>query len=186
MRTCGRRQPRQNQTHLRTRTSLKLRIRTNRIDYKVSMKTLEERFNKHWIPEPYSGCWLWTGAAGERYGQIRINRNLIQPAHRVSYGLFRGEIPAGLNVCHRCDTPCCVNPAHLFLGTQLDNVRDSVHKGRANRAKGELNGHAKLTESDIAEIRQSKSKLREIAQKYGIILNHAYMIRKRKLWRHLP
>lgn len=72
-----------------------------------------------------AGCWLWSDIDDNRYGQFRG-----MAAHRVSYELFREEIPDGMFVCHHCDVPRCVNPDHLFLGTQKDNMQDKVSKGR--------------------------------------------------------
>ncbi len=101
-----------------------------------SSRTLEDRFNEKWTPEPFSGCWLWTaGVMVGGYGQIFIRslddgRKKFDGAHRVSWRLFKGEIPEGMFVCHRCDTQSCVNPDHLFLGTAADNTRDSIQKGR--------------------------------------------------------
>lgn len=94
-------------------------------------KTLLERFNSKYIPEPNSGCWLWIG--GEHkfgYGVMGDENHKSTAAHRISYRLFNGEITDGLCVLHRCDVPQCVNPAHLFLGTKKDNTRDAMKKGR--------------------------------------------------------
>lgn len=80
-------------------------------------------------PEPNSGCWLWTaGLGGSGYGALRYGTPTR--AHRVSYMVFVGPITDGLFVCHRCDTPLCVNPDHLFLGTAKDNAVDAMRKGR--------------------------------------------------------
>lgn len=77
-------------------------------------------------------CWLWEGAQTRGYGQLTHDRR-HHYAHRFSWQITRGEIPEGMVVCHRCDTPLCVNPDHLFLATQLDNVRDCISKGRSRR-----------------------------------------------------
>jgi hypothetical protein len=95
-----------------------------------------ERFMAKVSPEPTSGCWLWTGALGmDGYGiRVHLHGEERKPrrAHRASWEIFRGPIPDGLWVLHRCDNPPCVNPDHLFLGTQTDNIRDAVRKGRRN------------------------------------------------------
>jgi hypothetical protein len=86
------------------------------------------------IPIPFAGCWIWMGQIDkDGYGQFRMcATDKWHKAHRASYELFVGEIPAGKNVLHTCDVPGCVNPAHLYIGTQKDNVRDMQERGRAN------------------------------------------------------
>jgi hypothetical protein len=76
------------------------------------------------------GCWLWTASAKSRYGAIALGNGKRTSAHRFSYELYFGVIPEGLNVCHRCDVPKCVNPKHLFLGTARENVNDCIKKAR--------------------------------------------------------
>ena len=96
--------------------------------------SLRERFERKFMPEPISGCWIWTGSLNKRhngYGQIRIGDGKPLLAHRASYELHIGTIPDGMCVLHKCDVPCCVNPNHLFLGTHADNMRDCHSKGRA-------------------------------------------------------
>lgn len=86
----------------------------------------KREFEDRYIPEPMSGCWLWLGAGDENgYGRFRRIR-----AHRYAYLKFIGEIPAGKFVCHKCDNPACVNPAHLWLGENRDNLEDMTKKGR--------------------------------------------------------
>ncbi len=97
---------------------------------------LINRFNDKWMPEPNSGCWLWMGNTGRQgYGEIKIRCKSFL-AHRVSWELINGPIPKGLKVCHHCDTPACVNPDHLFLGTQNDNINDAISKNRIKRING--------------------------------------------------
>ena len=92
--------------------------------------TIKDRLEAYSMPEPNSGCWLWLGSVkGGEYGQIRIHCvNMF--AHRVSYEEYVGPIPEETQVLHRCDTPSCINPSHLFLGTQRDNMEDMAAKGR--------------------------------------------------------
>jgi hypothetical protein len=84
------------------------------------------------VPEPNTGCWLWMGATTTQdYGIIVIDGRAVG-AHRVSYALFVGDVASDDFVCHRCDTPLCVNPAHLFLGKNSDNMLDMFRKGRGS------------------------------------------------------
>lgn len=92
------------------------------------MKDASERFLEKCIPEPNSGCWIWTGFAAP-YGRFKY-KGKQHSAHRVSYEMFKAEIPDGAFVCHRCDNPLCVNPDHLWVGTAKDNSRDRNAKGR--------------------------------------------------------
>lgn len=98
-------------------------------------KTRLQRFNERWTPEPNTGCWLWTGGTiGFGYGCFVLDAaDKARTAHRASYVLHVGEIPSGMEVCHACDVPQCVNPSHLFLGSHADNMADCSAKGRTQR-----------------------------------------------------
>ena|ERR1700686_307593 len=137
---------------------------------KQRLRSLEQRFWDGFVGEPNSGCWLWMGTVtANGYGQIR--EDYAQPSprlyvHRVSWGLHKGPIPNGLHVLHKCDTPACCNPAHLFLGTMADNTADKVAKGRQSR--GSAHYLAKFTPVQIAAIRRSSKQQADIARQYGV------------------
>lgn len=153
----------------------------------VVLKTLLERFESKYIPEPNSGCWLWFGAA-QKDGRGTLAKspkgNIVAP--RVSWQLFRGEIPDGLDVLHTCDVPACVNPDHLWVGTHKENMHDCIRKGRfvLSNARGERMG--KLTNAQVMEIRSRKLKNKEYAVKFGIRADHVSVIQSGRLWSHLP
>lgn len=120
-------------------------------------RPLEERFHeKYEIVEP-GGCWVWmAGTSSTGYGLVHTGSRM-ERAHRMSWELHNGPIPEGKGyhgtcVLHRCDVPSCVNPNHLFLGSQAENMADMNAKGRVSR--GEAHGHAKLTETDVLDIRK--------------------------------
>lgn len=105
---------------------------------------LRARFEQSYLPEPNSGCWLWDADTDNKgYGRIRDDGK-VRLAHRVSLFLNVGKFPTKF-VLHRCDTPCCVNPEHLYEGTQLDNMRDRSTRGRMADQRGERSHRAKLT-----------------------------------------
>lgn len=98
------------------------------------------RFEKQIIRNAYTNCWIWGARAKHGYGELELVHqgtgvSKFYRAHRVAYGIYCGPIPAGMVVCHKCDVKLCVNPQHLFLGTQLDNMRDMRNKGRSTKGK---------------------------------------------------
>lgn len=96
------------------------------------IELMKDKINKN-IEIDENGCWLWMASRHKQgYGNLSYKR-IPSLAHRVSWMVYNGEIPQGIKVCHKCDEPSCVNPDHLFLGTQLDNVGDCVKKGRFTR-----------------------------------------------------
>ena len=133
-----------------------------------------------------SGCWIWTGTVTSRgYGQL-ISHNKKVYAHRASFQAFVGDIPDGMVVCHACDNVHCVNPDHLFLGTQKDNLQDMKHKGRSTR--GEKNTQAVLTESKVMEI---KSLLdagwtqEQVAKHFKVSRSNIGLIKRKARWNHV-
>ena len=136
------------------------------------------------IPVPETGCWLWEGTYDSRgYGVIKIAVRQYK-AHRLSYELFVGSIGEYF-VCHKCDTPSCVNPAHLFLGTPYDNMIDKSRKGRASSFPGETNPMASLTEEDVRSILKDTRNQYVIAAEYGIGQGHVSRIKSRRVWKNV-
>lgn len=153
----------------------------------IPRTSIEVRFSRHFIPEPMSGCWLWVGMETRHgYGEIRRGgkRDGRVLAHRLSWQIHNGPIPDGMVVCHRCDTPACVNPDHLFVGTQAENIADMWSKGRG--AAGESAPSAKLSESDVKAIIADSRTQEEIAADYGVSSSHVSMIQTGRQWRGLP
>jgi len=138
-------------------------------------------FESRVIPEPNSGCWLWiAGHDRNGYGLMTGNAK----AHRVSYELHRGPIPAGVLVCHKCDTRCCVNPDHLFLGSEKDNSEDMSRKGRA--ACGQKHWNSSLTERHVIAIRADKTSTHAaLAKLYPVSAEMISLIRNGKAWKHV-
>lgn len=146
-----------------------------------------ERFWRYAHPEPNSGCWLW-GAALNDLGYGIFHAEGERTAHRASWRLHRGEIPDALHVLHRCDNRACVNPAHLFLGTHADNVRDMWSKGRGPRRQGEAVASSKLAEDDVVAIRsmyRSGARQVDIATAFGVAQTTISSIVRRQRWRHV-
>ncbi len=145
-------------------------------------RPIQPKFEKHISMEPMSGCWLWTGDVADRsrpgsnYGSFSINYKRCR-AHRVSWELYHGPIPEGMGVLHKCDTPTCVNPRHLFLGTQKDNAADAGKKGRL--AIGEDNGKTKLTDEQVRQIREDARSPFIVADTFGINVMYVRQLKHR-------
>ena len=134
----------------------------------------------------FDECWEWMGQVNRKhYGILRWDKKL-QSAARVSWQIHNGPIADDLHVLHRCDLPWCVNPKHLFLGTNADNVADKVAKGRQARLAGEVNGQTTLTESIVAEIRdlywEQYLYQQDIANRFGITQSQVSRIVNNKRW----
>lgn len=131
-------------------------------------------------------CWLWTGSMTKGYGKMGVDGHTVS-ASKIAYELFVGPVPNESDVLHECDVPACVNPEHLFLGTQQDNSDDMIRKGRDKRGihPGKLNGRAKLSEQDVADIRSSAESGVALAAQYNVSSQTISAIRSGKLWRHI-
>jgi hypothetical protein len=152
--------------------------------YKRNRKSLKERFEKFFEKLDSSICWEWIGAKSKSgYGQLGVEGK-PKLAHRISYEIYKGEIPNDLFVCHKCDNRKCVNPDHLFLGTRSDNMIDMYLKDR-HVTKGESNGSSKLVESDILDIRKSDKSQKELMLIYNISKSQINKIINKKVWRHI-
>ena len=143
---------------------------------------MRERLEYHSMPEPNSGCYLWlTHSNADGYGII-VYKGVRSLAHVAAYREFKGPTN-GLHVLHKCDNPGCINPDHLKLGTNLDNIADKMAKQRQTR--GENVAMSKLKEPQIVEIRASKLNHQEAANLYGVSRSLVYQIRRRMIWKHV-
>ena len=136
--------------------------------------------------DPETKCWEWDLYKQEDgYGVIKANGK-AQLAHRVSYEAFKGS-PEDMHVCHTCDNPGCVNPEHLFLGTNQDNVTDKMNKGRHRSGGPAKSGdkRAKLTSEDVLAIRQSTDNQPTLATQYGVSQATISNIKRRVVWTHI-
>lgn len=130
-------------------------------------------------------CWLWTAQAtcNGGYGAINAGRGPKLRAHRVAWALAGNDLPSGLVLCHKCDTPKCCNPNHMFLGTKKDNTQDMIRKNRNSKppvSLGERHHKATIADKEIETIRASKDKLRVLAEAYGVSVKTIFRIRKGK------
>lgn len=145
--------------------------------------------------EAPNGCWLWTRSVNNwGYGRVTPRLAGERAAHRVSWALRKGRIPAGMGVLHRCDTPRCVNPEHLFLGTAKDNSADAVAKDR--HCRGERMRRNKLTDADVIEIRARyqrtmtgdrtiTSNCKQMSDEFGVTTATIYHAALGHTWKHL-
>lgn len=154
--------------------------------------------SRFWAKVDKSGsCWLWLAGKDQLgYGMFWIDGHTVH-AHRVAWMLRHGLVPNGVLVCHECDEPGCVNPSHLFLGTQADNMADREAKGRGRYPdppvnRGESHGNAKLT---VAKVRRAKrlyqseerryGDMARLAKEYGVSLSTVYNAVKGRTWSHV-
>lgn len=138
-----------------------------------------------------SGCWFWMACLMNKgYGQF-WNGEKVVLAHRASYSMMVGEI-GGMDVLHKCDTPCCVNPDHLFLGTHRQNMEDMARKGRSDKnwkVRGSDSCHSRLSAGQVLEIRRlyatGAHSQRDLARQFDVSQPAIKCITKRQVWRHI-
>jgi len=154
----------------------------------VGNESSYEYFNRKTVKNEENNCIEWIGWRDkDGYGGAYRNGKNIR-AHRFSYELFIGPIPKGKNVCHKCDNPSCVNPDHLYVGTQRDNMYDKVERDRCNLKCGEEAKVSRLTEAQVVEIireKKSGTKVQRIIDKYAISKSTIMDIMQGKLWKHI-
>jgi hypothetical protein len=145
--------------------------------------TLDKRFAR--LTDRSTGCWIWKGKEISNTGRPRIEiKGKRVTAYRAAYEFFIAPIPPGLSVLHRCDNGMCVNPEHLFLGTQADNIADAVAKRR--NPVGIEHGMAKLSVEDVKRIRASSLSNKTLAMIFNVHRGHIKNLRRTKrLWQHI-
>lgn len=166
------------------------------------MALIERDARRFWSKVDRRGpdeCWTWRGANCRGYGQFvhgslkTDRRAIVGPrrktyAHRFSFEQANGPVPAGMYVCHRCDNPPCVNPAHLFAGSAADNGSDMAQKRRSTH--GARNARARLTDDDVRWIRfahaYAGAAAREIAPRFGVTVNTVWRVVAGHTWRSAP
>lgn len=147
----------------------------------------KQEFERLAIPIPESGCWLWEKSwASTGYGQARKDKTTYG-AHRMSYEIYKGDIPEGLCVMHTCDTRACVNPEHLVLGTKGDNNRDAFNKDRQTILKGTERPSAKLDDDKVRYIRTQKGirTNKDLGREFGVDPSIISEVQNRKIWSHV-
>lgn len=152
-------------------------------------RPMADRFWERVAVEDADMCWEWTGGRTSskwvNYGKFTDEDGKTVMAHRYSWLIHYGPIPDGMFVLHHCDNPICVNPAHLFLGTHEDNMRDMVAKERQSRPAGSSHYRTALTESDVLAIRSDTRPRAEIAKQYGLTTKNVGKIQRHDSWKHV-
>jgi hypothetical protein len=146
----------------------------------------KERFTKGFIKT--DSCWVWKlGKDKNGYGMFKgmIGSTTFTRAHRYSYALHTGDLLVGMQALHSCDNPSCVNPDHLSSGTNADNMRDKVQKGRQRIPEGEKNGKAILTEQQARRILKDPRPYTEIAAEYNVASSTIGSLKQRVSWKHI-
>jgi len=154
----------------------------------VFTTSLKDRIFKRKITINKTGCWIWHGHRSHGYGYIWVyEKKHTISVSRAIWLLKKGPIPDGLFICHKCDNPACINPDHLFLGTNEENIQDMIDKGR--NAKGEKHGNSKLKVESVRTIRSmAKSHIathEQIAKQFSISVSLVNAIIYKQRWKHV-
>lgn len=153
------------------------------------MQAVRDKILANVAMEPNTGCWLWTGLLTSKgYARMRIGRE--QRGHRHSFDAFKGPIAAGMYVCHACDVRSCVNPEHLWLGTNADNMRDMVGKRRLGmipppKAVSRRSARAKLSPDQVRTIRAGRESINQLARRFGVSHGAVHRARRFVTYRHV-
>lgn len=136
------------------------------------------------------GCWLWSRCVDpDGYGMVSYDfgdGKKAHKTHRVSYQIHFGKVPEGFVVRHKCDVPACVNPSHLVIGTQFDNIQDRVLRGRNGDIKGIRHPNSTLTEKDVLWIRSLRNPdIQKIAKQYDVSYQAIQKVIDRITWKHI-
>lgn len=164
----------------------------------VTHESAAERFFAKVDKTASHGCWLWTACCFDNgYGAFRFNQKQVK-AHRFSYELINGPLSDELRACHRCDElyprkdltyKRCVNPEHLFAGTQSDNIRDCFNKGRQRERRGIISNFAKLTEDEVRQVRTIYARgdisQQDVGILFGLTQTAVSLIIRRVNWKHI-
>lgn len=152
----------------------------------VPLKTeSQQEYIKARVSISESGCWEWSLSRNTQgYGRL-VRNGKTWFAHRFSYTAFIGKIATGLQINHKCNNTSCVNPEHLYAGTQKQNVKDMNDSGRRNQVFGERGGNSKINDEIAVAILMHNGIARLAAEQYGVSLSLVYAIKKRLIWRHV-
>jgi len=156
----------------------------------MSKEETKQKFYSNIKVNPETNCWEWIGNKDKKGYGIFKGYGFTHRAHRFSWLLHKGEFPNEFYVCHKCDNPPCVNPDHLFLGTQFDNMQDMIQKGRGPKVYGTNNPRANLSDQDVMEIRRlwdvEKTSPKELSIMFSTPKSTINQIISGNTWKHLP
>lgn len=167
----------------------------NLILRRPDLQDIRDRLAAYTGPPTERGCLPWLGNKNNKgYGLFRIDVRYAPLAHRVAYLLHHGKLPRYTDdgwytcVCHECDNPECVNPAHFFLGSTVDNNKDRHRKGRSSGGAlhGEQCSWSKLSDERVLQMLADRRLAKLVAVDYGVSESLVYQIRKGRRWKHLP